>query len=247
VRDVTFTYPGSSDPAIRGVSMVVESGQSVALVGRSGAGKSTLADIILGVLEPETGCLTVGDLSPKDAIQCWPGGIAYVPQDVMLCEGSVRENVALGIPGDFIDDDLVWDALRRAHLEEYVRLQPHGLETQIGERGLRLSGGQRQRLGIARALFTSPRLLVLDEATSALDAETEQAITDMLGELQEDVTLVVIAHRLSTVRNADLVLYLENGTIQARGTFDEVCSRVPALRRQATLVGVRSSQAGRSS
>lgn len=238
VRDVSFTYPDSSVTAIREISMAVGPGQSVALVGRSGAGKSTLADIMLGVLEPHSGDLTIGGLSPVDAIRKWPGGIAYVPQDVMLVNDSVRANVALGLPRGDVNDDFVWDALRRAHLADHLRGQPDGLDAEIGERGLRLSGGQRQRLGIARALFTRPRLLVLDEATSALDAETERAITDMLAELDEDVTTVIIAHRLSTVRNADCVFYLEDGAVLARGTFDEVCHQVPALRRQATLVGL---------
>lgn len=244
VQDVTFTYPGSSEPSISGISMVVEAGQSVALVGRSGAGKSTLADIILGVLEPQAGELTVGGVAPTDAVRRWPGGIAYVPQDVMLSDDSVRANVALGLPREDVDDDLVWDALRRAHLAEHLRGNPEGLGAQIGERGLRLSGGQRQRLGIARALFTRPRLLVLDEATSALDAETELAITEMLEELEEDVTTVIIAHRLSTIRDVDTVFYLEDGAIQAQGTFDEVCHRVPALRRQAALTGLNLPQAG---
>lgn len=246
LHNVSFTYPVSTDPAIREVSMVVEPGQSVALVGRSGAGKSTLADVILGVLEPDAGELTVSGLDPAEAVCRWPGAIAYVPQDVLLSNDSVRGNVAVGIPGEDVDDDLVWDALRRAHLEDHFRGLPDGLETQIGERGLRLSGGQRQRLGLARALFTRPRLLVLDEATSALDAETELAVTEMLGELETDVTTVIVAHRLSTIRNADLVLYIENGLVQSQGTFEEVCLRVPALRRQASIVGLEPSQPGRS-
>ncbi|BBY59369.1 ABC transporter ATP-binding protein [Mycolicibacterium sarraceniae] len=239
LRDIAFSYPGGRGTALQGINMLVAEGQSVAIVGRSGAGKSTLADIILGVLQPDSGELAVGGLNPTDAVRRWPGGIAYVPQDVMLSNDSLRANVALGLPRDDVDDDLVWDALRRARLDEYVRRQPDGLDTQIGERGLRLSGGQRQRLGIARALFTRPRLLVLDEATSALDVETESGITDMLEELEEDVTTVIIAHRLSTVRNVDLVVYLEEGKEQAQGSFDEVCERVPALRRQATLMGLR--------
>ena len=235
---VTFTYPGAHGPAIRQISMMAGEGQSVALVGRSGAGKSTLADVILGVLQPEQGELSVGGLKPAEAVHRWPGGIAYVPQDVMLSDDSVRANVALGLPRDDVDDEFVWDALRRAHLDEHLRGQPGGLDTQIGERGLRLSGGQRQRLGIARALFTRPRLLVLDEATSALDAETELAITEMIEELEENVTTVIIAHRLSTIRNVDLVVYLEDGRSQAQGSFDEVCSRIPALQRQAALMGL---------
>ena len=147
--------------------------------------------------------------------------------------------MALGVPRADIDDEPVWEALRRAHLADWVRQQPDGLDTEIGERGHRLSGGQRQRLGIARALFSRPRLLVLDEATSALDAETEAAITAMLDELEENVTTVIIAHRLSTVRNVDLVVYLDEGRAEAQGTFDEVCSLIPALRRQAALMGLR--------
>lgn len=241
LKNVTITYPGAGAPAVRDFSIAVMPGQSVALVGRSGAGKSTLADVILGVLQPDAGEVTVGGLPPGDAVRRWPGGIAYVPQDVMLVNDSVRANVALGLPRDAVDDDRVWEALRRARLIDYVQEQTESLDTQIGERGLRISGGQRQRLGIARALFTRPRLLVLDEATSALDAETEQAITTTLEELEEDVTTVIIAHRLSTVRHTDLVVYLEEGTALARGTFDQVCADVPALARQAELMGLRAA------
>ena len=227
--------------AISGMNLTVAEGQSLALVGRSGAGKSTLADLILGVFKPDTGRVAVGGLAPGDAVHRWPGAIAYVPQDVMLTNGTVRANVALGLPPTDVDDDMVWDALRRAHLADYVCSLPARLDSQIGERGVRLSGGQRQRLGIARALFTRPRLLVLDEATSALDAETEQAITGTLEELGGDVTTVIIAHRLSTVRSVDLVVYLEEGEALARGTFNEVCSEVPALKRQAALMGLDPS------
>lgn len=243
IRRLDFTYPGADTPALQGIDLEVGHGQSVALVGRSGAGKSTLADIILGMLEPDAGAVTVGGVRPTEAIHRWPGAIAYVPQEVMLVNNTVRGNVALGLPADVVDDDLVWDALQRAHLSDHVRGESDGLDTQVGERGLRISGGQRQRLGIARALFTRPRLLVLDEATSALDAETEQAITLTLDALQEDVTTVVVAHRLSTVRNADLVVYLDDGRIVARGTFDEVCRDVPALQRQADLMGLGPARA----
>ena len=218
----------------------MQAGQSVALVGRSGSGKSTLADLILGVLEPDAGTVSVGGLPPGNAVSRWPGGIGYVPQDVMLVNDSVRNNVALGLHRDLIDDDRVWEALSRAHLADFFSEQPDSLDIQIGERGLRLSGGQRQRLGIARALFTRPRLIVLDEATSALDAETEKAITTTLAELENDVTTIVVAHRLSTVRHADLVVYLRDGAIDAAGTFDEVCALVPALQRQAELMGLRA-------
>ncbi len=241
MRNVRFTYPGADGPALQDICLAVRAGRSVALVGRSGAGKSTLADVILGVLEPEEGTVTVSGVPPGGAVKRWPGRIGYVPQDVMLADESVRNNVALGLPRDLIDDDLVWEALRRAHLADYIGTQPEGLDTPIGERGLRLSGGQRQRLGIARALFTRPRLLVLDEATSSLDAETEQAITQMLDDLAEDVTTVIVAHRLSTVRHVDRVVYLEDSRIKAIGTFDDVCAEVPALQRQAELMGLASA------
>lgn len=238
LTDVTFAYPGADEPALNGVNLSFGAGRTVALVGRSGAGKSTLADIILGVLQPDSGRVTLGGLPPADAVRRWPGGVGYVPQDVLLTNDSVRANVALGLPPEIVDDELVWESLRRAELEEYVRRQPQGLDCVIGERGLRLSGGQRQRLGIARALFSRPRLLTLDEATSSLDAETEHTIATMLDELDDDVTTVVIAHRLSTVRHADLVVYLQDGTVLATGTFDQVCARIPALRHQAELMGL---------
>lgn len=240
-KGVSFRYPGTTASAVTDVTFSVWKGQSLAIVGPSGAGKSTLADLILGVVKPDSGEMTVGGIPPSDAVRRWSGGIAYVPQEVTLVNGSVRANVTLGLPREVVDDDLVWDALGRAHLADHVRLQPQALDTQIGERGLRLSGGQRQRLGIARALFTRPQLVVLDEATSALDPQTERAITDTLDALEESVTTVIVAHRLSTVRNADLVLYLENGRIEARGSFDEVCDLVPAFHRQAALMGLRSA------
>ncbi len=243
VRNVGYAYSTEGRPALIGINLAVPVGQTIALVGRSGAGKSTLADVILGVLQPTTGEVRLGGIPPGDALSRWPGAVAYVPQTVMMIEASVRANVALGIPEELVDDDAVWEALGRAQLAGFLRTQPAGLDTPVGERGLRLSGGQRQRLGIARALLTRPRLLVLDEATSALDAETEQAITAILDDLDEDVTVVIIAHRLSTVRHADLVVYLEDGSIVSTGTFEEMCAQVPALYRQAGLMGLSGSAA----
>jgi ABC-type multidrug transport system fused ATPase/permease subunit len=235
---IDVRYPGAAELALEGVSLSVEAGSSLALVGRSGAGKSTLADVLLGVLQPESGTALLGGLPPSQSVEEWPGGIAYVPQDVVLANGTIRSNVALGLPDDAIDDDLVWEALERAHFADFLREQREGILTEIGERGVRLSGGQRQRLGIARALYTRPRLLVLDEATSALDAETEQAIARTIDELEGDVTTVIIAHRLSTVRTVDEVVYLENGRVHARGTFEDVLRCVPAFQEQARLMGL---------
>lgn len=238
VTDASVTYVGAGSPALLDATFTAAAGTSVALVGSTGAGKSTLADVILGVLDPQSGTVRISGVTPREAIARWPGAIAYVPQQVALVFGTVRDNVALGLPRDAIDDDLVWEALDRAHLAAFLREGREGLDTMIGERGVRLSGGQRQRLGIARALYTRPRLVVLDEATSALDAETEVAIIKTLDALEGEVTTITVAHRLATVRRADQLLYLENGRIISRGTFDEVRASVEGFDRQASLLGL---------
>jgi len=238
VKSVTHTYPDATSPAINHVDLLIPQGTSTALVGSTGAGKSTLSDIILGVIEPDIGVVTISGLSPREAINKWPGAITYVPQAVALVEGTVRDNVALGIPPEFVKDELVWEALERAHIADFLKVSREGLDTKVGERGFRLSGGQRQRLGIARALFTRPKLLILDEATSSLDSETEQAISDTLRELEGDVTIVTIAHRLATVRLADQIVFFKEGLLISRGTFDEVREQVPDFRRQAALLGL---------
>lgn len=238
VEGVTVAYEFDAPPALVDVTFHASAGSSVALVGSTGAGKSTLTDVIIGALEPDSGLVTINGVSPREAIARWPGAIAYVPQSVALVVGTVRDNVALGLPREAVDDELVWEALRRAHLADFLLNNRDGLDTYIGERGIRLSGGQRQRLGIARALYTRPRLLVLDEATSALDAETERAIVQTLDELEGDVTTITVAHRLATVRRADQLIYLEHGRIAARGSFEEVRSQAPDFDRQAALLGL---------
>lgn len=238
VNDVWLTYLGINTPALAGVSFTAEEGTSVAFVGATGAGKSTMADVLLGVADPDRGVVAICGLPPAQAIAKWPGGFAYVPQDVALANGTVRDNVALGLPLAAIDDDWVWEALERAHLATFLRDGRDGLETVIGENGMRLSGGQRQRLGVARALYTKPKLLVLDEATSALDSETEHAIASTLKHLEGEVTTVTVAHRLATIRHVDLVLYLEHGRIVARGTFAEVRKQSKAFDGQARLLGL---------
>ena len=235
---VSFSYPDAPAPALIDASLSVPPGGSIALVGSTGAGKSTLADVILGVLHPDSGSVLVGGVSPREAISKWPGALAYVPQAVALVDGTIRDNVALGLPREVVDDSLVWEALERAHLDVFLKQARDGLDTYVGERGIRLSGGQRQRLGIARALYTRPLLLVLDEATSALDAETEQAIVETLRSLEGVVTTVTIAHRLATVRAVDTVYYLQHGRISARGSFQDVRSQVPDFERQAALLGL---------
>jgi len=238
VSHVSVTYRGTTEPALIDASLAIPPGDSVALVGSTGAGKSTLADVILGVIDPDVGTVTISGVSPRQAIDKWPGAMAYVPQTVALVEGTIRDNVALGLPREAIDDDRVWEALERAHLAHFLRDSREGIDTFIGERGIRLSGGQRQRLGIARALYTRPLLLVLDEATSALDSETEQAIVQTLEELEGSVTTITIAHRLATVRRADQLLYLREGRIVAHGDFSAVRSEVPDFDRQAALLGL---------
>jgi ABC-type multidrug transport system fused ATPase/permease subunit len=166
-----------------------------------------------------------------------PGRIAYVPQDVALVHGTVRENVALALPPDLVSDDRIWEVLAQAQLDEFIR-QREGLETIIGERGVRLSGGQQQRLGLARALYSGPHLIVLDEATSALDAETERLITDMMRDTSHGMTSVTVAHRLATVRHVDLVVYLQDGYLVAKGSFEEVRRAVPDFDHQARLLGL---------
>jgi ABC-type bacteriocin/lantibiotic exporter with double-glycine peptidase domain len=238
VRHVSLTYSDAAEPALSDASLTAPAGSSVALVGPTGAGKSTLADVILGVMQPQLGEVTISGVSPREAIERWPGAISYVPQSVALVYGSIRDNVALGLPREAIDDELVWDALERAHLADFLRDNREGLDTTIGERGFRLSGGQRQRLGIARALYTRPKLLVLDEATSALDAETEQAIIQTLSELVGEVTTITVAHRLATVRMVDQLLYLQDGKVIASGAFEDVRNAVPDFDRQASLLGL---------
>jgi ATP-binding cassette, subfamily B, bacterial PglK len=238
VRDLKVDYPGSDTPALNGITFTLPPGGALAVVGPSGGGKSTLADAILGVVLPSTGSVRIGGLSPGQVVRRYPGLVAYVPQSVALVSGSVRDNVALGLTQDEINDDRVWAALKRAHLADYLADAREGLDTAVGERGVQLSGGQRQRLGIARALYTEPRLLVMDEATSALDAEIENLVTQTIQELGSEVTTITIAHRLATVRRADTVIYLDRGRLLAQGTFEEVRKAVPRFDHQANLLGL---------
>ncbi len=238
VSGCSLRYPGAATAALEDIELTITEGQSVALVGTTGAGKSTLADVLLGVLEPDSGVVLVAGVPPSRAIERWPGALAYVPQDVTIIEGTIRSNVAMGLELEASDDALVWEALERAHLSSFLREMRDGLNTLVGESGVRLSGGQRQRLGLARALYTRPRLLVLDEATSALDAETERMVADTLEALEGRVTTIIIAHRLATIRNCDQIAYLAAGRLIAIGKFNQVLRAVPDFERQAKLLGL---------
>lgn len=238
MKDVTLTYPANDFPAIRRVNLELKAGQSLAIVGPSGAGKTTLVDVLLGVLIPDEGEIIISGKSPKQAVETWPGAIAYVPQNVTVINGTIRENVALGFNRDDINDQHISEALKHAQLADLVSQLPFGLDSQVGERGTKLSGGQRQRIGIARALYTNPRLLVLDEATSSLDGQTESDFSEAIKALHGHVSLVLIAHRLSTIRTADQVIYLAGGTVIARGTFSDVRNAVPDFDLQARLGGL---------
>jgi ABC-type multidrug transport system fused ATPase/permease subunit len=193
---------------------------------------------MLGILEPRKGQIFVSGEPVRSAISRWPGAVAYVPQNVMVIEGSIANNIALGYDEDSINKQYVREALQIAQLWEFVDSLPNGIETKIGEGGIGLSGGQRQRLGIARAMYTKPKIIVFDEATSSLDGATENEVTQAISKLRSHATLVIIAHRLSTVANADQVIYLENGRILESGTFDEIRRSIPNFDKQAQLMGL---------
>jgi ABC-type multidrug transport system fused ATPase/permease subunit len=235
---VCFSYPNAIRRALTDISIEIPAGSSCAVVGPSGSGKTTLVDLLLGMFEPESGIALVSSETPLDSIARHPGAIGYVPQDVTVFQGTIRENVALGYPIEDATDERINFALEVAQLKEYVDQLPNGLDTEVGPRGSKLSGGQRQRLGIARAMFTKPKLLILDESTSALDAQTEIAVSEAIVAIPYEITTIIIAHRLSTVRKADQVIYLQEGVMVASGTFEQVRSQVTDFDQQARLMGL---------
>ncbi|MCB0918869.1 MAG: ABC transporter ATP-binding protein [Actinobacteria bacterium] len=235
---VSYAYPGGSGRALHQVSFNIRSGDFVAVVGSSGAGKTTLVDVMLGLLSPDSGSVKIGNYSPANHTALWPGRLAYVPQDVYLVPGSIRENVALAIDPAKVDDQAVRRALELAQLDRFLMQQRDGLDTIVGENGVRLSGGQRQRVGLARALYSRPTVLILDEATSSLDAQTEDDVATAIRSLGAQMTRVTVAHRLATVQRADHVICLDRGRMVAQGSFSEVRAQFPEFAEQARLLGL---------
>ena len=238
IKNVTFTHDENEKPTLENINLEISPGQIIALVGRSGAGKTTFADLIIGVLEPAVGEIYISGIKSSEISRFFPGAISYVPQDVFISNGTIRSNICLGFDPFDVPEDCVWEALKMAELAEFVSKLPNKLDAIVGDKGSKLSGGQRQRLGIARALLTKPEIVVLDEATSSLDSQTEQNITESILKLGGKVTVIVIAHRLSTVKNADVVAYLEGGKLKSVGSFDTVRGNVPDFDKQAKLLGI---------
>ena len=238
LEKITFTYPGNRSSAVSNINININKGDFIAFAGASGAGKTTLVDILLGIIEPDTGRVLISGHTPKEAIRKWEGAISYVPQDIIISSGTIRENVALGFSKILAGDNVVLEAIELSSLGDFVRTLPSGIDTYVGERGAKLSGGQRQRLGIARALFTKPELIVFDEATSALDGQTEQEVSQSIKSLRGKVTIIMIAHRLSTIRYADKVVFLDSGQIIGVGTFEELRNEIPDFAKQAKLMGL---------
>lgn len=239
IKNISVSYPNSGKPAISNLTLKIPEFSITAIVGPSGAGKTTLADAILGVIIPQAGEILISGEPPLKSISRWPGAIAYVPQDVRIVSGSIAENVALGFPREAQINDQILKSLASAQLLDFAMSLPEQLNTEVGDGGSRLSGGQRQRLGIARAMYTNPKLLILDEATSALDGETEAGITDAIYNLRGRTTVIVIAHRLSTIMKADNVVYMQDGVILAQGKFEEVRASTPDFDHQANLMGIK--------
>jgi ABC-type multidrug transport system fused ATPase/permease subunit len=238
ISGVDVYYPNSTTAALSQISLNISPGETIAFVGPSGAGKTTLVDTILGVIVPTKGRITISGMEPQDVTRAFPGAIAYVPQDVVISNRTFTENVAIGYDIASVNMEMVEKAISIAQLTELVQSLPLGINSLVGERGIKISGGQRQRLGIARALYTNPKLLVLDEATSALDGQTEADISHSIQQLRGKTTIILIAHRLSTVMHADRVCYLENGKMIASGTFNEVRKLIPNFDAQANLMGL---------
>jgi ABC-type multidrug transport system fused ATPase/permease subunit len=235
LEGICFAYPGTDRSALRGLDLTIEANTTIGIVGGTGAGKTTLVDIMLGLLDPAEGVMRVdGEPITPETRRAWQKTLGYVPQTIFLSDGTVAENIAFGLPPDRIDHAAVERAARVAALHDFVTTElPEGYNTRVGERGVRLSGGQRQRVGIARALYHDPAMLILDEATSALDNLTERAVMEAVHNITGQKTIVMIAHRLSTVRNCDRIFLLRNGRVAASGRFEDLVRADDEFRRMA--------------
>jgi ATP-binding cassette, subfamily B, bacterial PglK len=226
INDLTYRYPNAKVDALKGINMRIHAGESVGLVGPSGSGKTTLVDVLLGLLEPKRECITFNDRPLKEALSDWHSQSAYLPQEVFLIDDTLGRNVALGVEDALIDEGRLYNALSRARLDEVVKQLSYGIDTRLGEHGARLSGGQRQRVALARAFYHQRRVLVMDESTSALDYETEKEIVEEIKQLKGEITLIVIAHRLTTVEQCDHIFQLERGRLIKQGRPGEVLNSV---------------------
>lgn len=237
-ENVFHRYLNSSEDSASDVNLEIKAGTKLGLVGDSGSGKTTLVDLLIGVAEPTKGKILISGLSPREAIAKWPGAISYVPQNVSIAEGSLKDNVTLGYESSEYTWDRVVDALNKAGLGDFIEGNPDGIFAQVGENGHQLSGGQRQKLGIARALFSNPRVLVLDESTSALDGESEKNISESIANLPDEVTVIAVAHRLSTIKNFEKIALIENGKIEGIDDFEGLKSKFPKFNAQAINLGL---------
>jgi len=238
---VAFRYPTRADHALYGITVEAAFGEALGIVGSTGSGKSTFVDLLLGLLDPVTGDISVDGRPLSENLRAWRSQIGFVPQDIFLVDDTLAANITFGETDEVVSDQQIANAVRLAHLEDVVAELPEGLDTMLGERGVRLSGGQRQRVGLARALYRKPAILILDEATSALDNETERKISDALRSLHGQLTMVVIAHRLSTVRSCDRILYLDQGRVSGIGTFDELDRTNEGFARLVELGSLRGA------
>jgi ATP-binding cassette, subfamily B, bacterial PglK len=234
LKNIQFTYPGKAEPALRDLTMTIGVNQVIGLVGASGSGKSTAIDILLGLIQPEKGELLIdGEPITKQQLRAWQNSLGFVPQSIFLADSSIRENIGFGLPPELVDEEKVQQAATMAHLDELLAELPDGLNTRVGERGVQLSGGQRQRIGIARALYHDADVLILDEATSALDGITEKLIMDAIHDFSGKKTIIMIAHRLATVKKCDSIYLLANGQVTDQGTYSELCQRNDVFKRMA--------------
>ena len=238
LQNLKFTYSDAINDTIQDISLEISEGKFIAFVGPSGGGKSTLVDLVLGLLAPSSGSISISGLTPVDAIKKWPGSIGYVPQDVFIENSTVKANICLGFNPESVSDDLVWQALQLADLSDFVKGLDGQLSYRISDAGKNLSGGQRQRLGIARAILTKPKIVIFDEATSALDAETENRVSESILKLTGECTVIFIAHRLSVVRSADIIYYIDKGKVINQGTFEELLSINADFNNQANFMGI---------